>query len=107
LDVKASRYALPMSVAQAWKVIELSKEDKEPKASKGDYSRVNAVNRDVCEVPICHKPRFVPSIMLDIVNEVHTNLLEALWNVYTLALVMEAVVVVELNHFEVGHGLVG
>jgi hypothetical protein len=66
------------------KVVEVSKEDKELKASKGDYSRVNAVNRDVCDYPsaTCHKPCFVPSVMFDIVNEVHTNLLEALWNVY-------------------------
>jgi hypothetical protein len=50
-DVKDSRYALPMSVAQpGLKVVELSKEDKEPKASESDYSRVNDVNRDVCEV---------------------------------------------------------
>jgi hypothetical protein len=32
----------------------------------------------------------------------NTNLLEALWNVITLALIMEAVAVVELNHFKTG-----
>jgi hypothetical protein len=71
-------------------------------ASKGDNSRVNTVNRDVGEVPFSYKSCLVSSIMLDIINEMDSNLLEALWNVNTLALIMEAVKVVELNHFKTG-----
>jgi hypothetical protein len=67
---------------------------------KGDNSRVNTVNRDVSEVSISYKLRLVSPIVLDIMNEMNTNLLEALWNVNTLALIMEAAIVVKLNHFK-------
>jgi hypothetical protein len=83
-------------------MIELSKEDWEPQASKGDNSRVNTVNRDVGKVSISYKLRLASSIVLDIINEIDSNLFEALWNVDTFALIMEAVVVFELNHFKTG-----
>jgi hypothetical protein len=83
-------------------IIEFSKEDKEPQASMSDNSRVNTVNRDVGEVSISYKSRLVFSIMLDVINEMNMNLLEALWNVDTFAFIMEAVAVVKLDHFKTG-----
>jgi hypothetical protein len=59
-------------------MIELSKEDKKPQASKGDNSRVNTVNRDVGKVSISYKSRLASSIVLVIINEMDSNLFEAL-----------------------------
>jgi hypothetical protein len=53
-------------------------------------------------VSISYKSRLVSSIVLDIINEMDLNLFETLWNVDTLALIMEAVLVVKLNHFKTG-----
>jgi hypothetical protein len=53
-------------------------EDKEPQTSKSDNSRVNTVNRDVGEVSISYKSCLVSSIVLDIINEMDSNLFEAL-----------------------------
>jgi hypothetical protein len=53
-------------------------------------------------VSISYKLRLVSSILLDIINEMDSNLFEASWNVDTLVLIMEAVVVVELDHFKTG-----
>jgi hypothetical protein len=70
---------------------------------KGDNSRVNTVNRDVGKVSISYKLRLVSSIVLDIINEMDLNLLfGALWNVNTFALIMEAVLVIKLDHFKTG-----
>jgi hypothetical protein len=56
----------------------------------------------VGEVSISYKLRLVSPIVLDVINEMNTNLLEALWNVNTLALIMEADLVVKLDHFKTG-----
>jgi hypothetical protein len=69
---------------------------------KGDNSRVNTVNRNVRKVSISYKLRLVSPIVLDIINEMDSNRFEALWNVDTFALIMEAVVVIELDHFKTG-----
>ena len=51
---------------------------------------------------IGYKAGFVPPIVLDIVDQVDSNLLETFWYIHTLSFVMETIILIKLNHFKIG-----